>query len=91
MLSKAVKLTLAAGLLATSAVTWAAPVNVNTANPQEISAALKGIGPAKAEAISVYCKANSCSKPEDLLNVKGIGEKTLEKIKADLVFDKEST
>lgn len=67
---------------------YASPVNVNTASPDEIAAALKGIGPAKAEAISSYCKQASCTKPEDLLAVKGIGEKTLEKIKSDLRFEK---
>ena len=69
-----------------SASVLASPVNVNTASVEEISAALTGIGPAKAAAISNLCKATPCTKPEDLLQVKGIGEKTLEKIKMDLVF-----
>jgi len=64
----------------------ASPVNVNKAEPSEIAIALKGVGPSKAQSISDYCKENKCAKPEDLLNVKGIGEKTLEKIKADLRF-----
>jgi len=64
----------------------AAPVNVNKAEPSEIAIALKGVGPSKAQAISDYCKKIKCTKPEDLLKVKGIGEKTLEKIKADLRF-----
>jgi competence protein ComEA len=64
----------------------AAPVNVNTATPEEISSSLKGIGPAKAKAISEHCKIAKCSKPEDLLSVKGIGEKTLMKISEDLQF-----
>ncbi|MBD3755952.1 MAG: helix-hairpin-helix domain-containing protein [Gammaproteobacteria bacterium] len=89
MLSKTIKLAL--GFWALSGVAMAAPVNVNTATSQEISAALSGIGPAKAEAISQYCKVNTCTKPEDLLKVKGIGEKTLEKIKADLRFDQDKT
>ncbi len=73
-------------LLSFSVSVLASPVNVNTASPDEISSALKGIGPAKAGAISKFCQATPCSKPEDLLHVKGIGEKTLEKIKVDLVF-----
>ncbi|MCF6298325.1 MAG: helix-hairpin-helix domain-containing protein [Thiomicrorhabdus sp.] len=64
----------------------AAPVNVNKASIDEISAALAGIGPAKAAAISKYCKKVKCKKPEDLLMVKGIGEKTLKKISKDLRF-----
>ncbi len=73
-------------LLSASSVVLASPVNVNTASADEIAAALTGIGPAKAMAISELCQAKPCSKPEDLLQVKGIGEKTLEKIKMDLVF-----
>jgi len=64
----------------------ASPVNVNSASVDEISSALSGIGPAKAMAISEHCKKMNCSKPEDLLEVKGIGEKTLAKISADLRF-----
>lgn len=75
---------MAAMLLSLSVM--ASPVNVNSASQEEI-AALSGIGPVKAMAISEYCKQNKCAKPEDLLNVKGIGEKTLEKIKDDLRFE----
>ena len=64
----------------------ASPVNVNKASVEEISSALSGIGPAKAMAISEHCKKLTCSKPGDLLAVKGIGEKTLAKISADLRF-----
>jgi competence protein ComEA len=64
----------------------ASPVNVNKASVEEISSALTGIGPAKALAISEHCKMAKCNKPEDLLSVKGIGEKTLAKISADLRF-----
>ena len=64
----------------------ASPVNVNKASVEEISSALSGIGPAKAKAVSEHCKKMTCSKPDDLLAVKGIGEKTLAKISADLRF-----
>ncbi len=73
-------------LLSFSASVLSSPINVNTASPEEISSALKGIGPSKAVAIAKLCQATPCTKPEDLLQVKGIGEKTLEKIKMDLVF-----
>ena len=66
----------------------AAPVNVNTATPEEIAEALTGIGPSKAIAISKHCRATKCKSPEDLLAVKGIGEKTLKKIAKDLRFKK---
>lgn len=64
----------------------ASPVNVNTASSEEIAIALSGVGPSKAQAISSYCRETKCTKAEDLLNVKGIGEKTLDKIRADLRF-----
>lgn len=67
----------------------ASPVNVNAATVEQIADSLKGIGPAKAEAISEHCKKVTCSKPEDLLEVKGIGEKTLAKITMDLRFEDE--
>ena len=74
-------------LFSFSASVLASPVNVNTASVEEISASLSGIGPAKAAAISALCQETPCTKPEDLLQVKGIGEKTLDKIKMDLVFN----
>ena len=56
------------------------PVNVNTADAEEIADGLKGIGQSKAEAIVEYRKNNGPFKSqEDLLNVRGFGEKTLEK------------
>ena len=64
----------------------ASPINVNKASVEEIASSLSGIGPAKAMAISEHCKKMKCTKAEDLLEVKGIGEKTLAKISADLRF-----
>ena len=69
-----------------SFVVSASPVNVNKASVEEISSSLSGIGPAKAMAISEHCKKTKCTKADDLLAVKGIGEKTLAKISADLRF-----
>jgi len=67
---------------------YAAPVNVNSADVKTIADALSGIGPSKAEAIVEYREKHGPFKtPEDLLEVPGIGEKTLERIKADLVFE----
>jgi len=74
------------GFLVLSFSLYAAPVNVNTASVEEISSTLSGVGPAKALAISEHCKKVGCTKPEDLLQVKGIGQKTLEKIADDLTF-----
>lgn len=67
---------------------FAAPVNVNTADAKAISDALSGIGPKKAEAIVKYRAEKGLFKTvDDLLNVPGIGEKTIEKNKSDILFD----
>lgn len=69
----------------------AAPVNVNSADAKTIADALTGIGLKKAEAIVKYREEHGLFKtPEDLLDISGIGEKTLEKIKPDLLFDAQS-
>ncbi|TKB11723.1 helix-hairpin-helix domain-containing protein [Desulforhopalus sp. IMCC35007] len=61
-------------------------VNVNTAD-EEMLTQLPGVGPATASAIVKYRKANGNFKSaNDLLNVKGIGEKTLAKMKPFLNF-----
>lgn len=59
------------------------PVNVNKANAEEIAKGLDGIGPKKAQAIVEYRQKQGPFKTaEDLLKIKGIGQKTLDKNKA---------
>jgi len=66
-------------LLATSAYA-ADKVNINTADAAAIDAVLVNVGPAKAQAIVDYRKANGAFKSaEELAMVKGIGLKTVEK------------
>jgi len=66
-------------LLASSA--WAADrVDINTADAATLEQVLIGVGPAKAQAIVDYRKANGPFKSaEELAMVKGIGLKTVER------------
>jgi len=58
-------------------------VDINTANKSELMS-LKGVGEKKAEAILVYRKSNCFKTVDSLTGVKGIGEKFIEKNRADL-------
>ena len=63
-----------------SVAAFAAPVNINTATAEEIAEAMVGVGASKAEAIVTFRKENGPFKSiDDLVLVKGIGEKTVEK------------
>lgn len=78
------------GLLALAASALAA-VNINTATPQELEA-LPGIGPSKAKAIVDYRAKNGPFKtPEDIKKVAGIGDKTFEQMKKDIVVTGKSS
>ncbi len=58
-----------------------AAINLNTADKAALES-LNGVGPAKAEAIIKYRDEHGSFKSvDDLLNVKGVGPKMLEKIK----------
>ena len=62
-----------------SLVAQATPVDINTADAETLAAALSGIGPSKAEAIVAYRDENGpFGAAEDLVLIKGIGDRTLE-------------
>lgn len=65
----------------------AAPVNINSADAKTISESLSGIGQKKAEAIVKYrTEVGPFKTAEELANVSGIGEKTVQKNKNDILL-----
>ena len=80
-------------LIALVAVTaaFAGPVNVNTADAKTLSEELAGIGLARAQAIVEYRKANGPFRSvDDLLNVKGVGQRTLEVNRTNILLSSAS-
>lgn len=72
-----------------SAFVLASPININTADAQAISKNIKGVGLKKAQAIVAYRSKNGkFNKIEDLMKVKGIGTKLLEKNTGSIIVEK---
>ena len=66
----------------------AATVNINVADAATLAAALNGVGLARAEEIVRYREAyGPFSTVEELAEVKGIGESTLEKNRTVITLD----
>ena len=75
-------------ILIAPVIAAAGPVDVNTADAETISAELKGIGITKAIAIVEYRKANGPFRsPDDLVEVKGIGTRTVELNREFILLD----
>ena len=65
----------------------AEPVNINAADAADIAENLKGIGSKKADAIVKFRDTNGEFKAiEELEQVKGIGSKTIEKNRDDILL-----
>ena len=63
-----------------SALLYASPVDINTADAITLSKNIKGVGIKKAQAIIDYREKNGkFNKIEDLIKVRGIGTKLLQK------------
>jgi competence protein ComEA len=74
-------------LVAQPAAAEEGPVNLNTASAAEL-ATLKGIGPAKAQAIVEHRDKNGAFKSvDDLKLVHGIGDKMLEQLRPQVTVD----
>ena len=78
---KSLKSTITAiALLACGAVFATEPVNINTADAQTLAEAINGVGLKRAEAIVDYRNQNGPFKSvNELVQVRGVGEKSLEK------------
>jgi competence protein ComEA len=73
------------------AVSAAEPVNINAATAEEIAAAIKGIGPKKAEAIVTYRQQHGPFQAvDDLKKVPGVGDKIVESNRANLTVGEKS-
>lgn len=67
---------------------FAVPVNVNKADTALIADSLPGIGIKTAEKIVQYRDENGAFKQvDDLLLIKGIGDKKLNKIRSDIKLE----
>jgi competence protein ComEA len=74
--------------LASPMAAVADPVNINTADAATISAELQGVGMSKAQAIVEYRKNHGPFKSfDDLTLVKGIGARTVEINRANILFE----
>lgn len=66
----------------------AAPVNINTADAETLSAGIVGVGAARAEAIIQYREQNGpFGSVDELTKVSGIGAKTVENNRENLTID----
>ena len=84
---KAITTLAAIAALTFSSFTFASPVNINSADVEQIAEALTGVGTVKAQAIVDYRASNGLfSNPEQIIMVRGIGDSTFEKNKVDILI-----
>ena len=74
-------------ILLFSSSAFAEKININTANAEQIATAMSGVGNSKAKAIVEYRESHGKFKSiGSLENVDGIGEKTIEKNKDNIML-----
>jgi len=79
---------LALSLAFISPLSLAAPVDINTASAEQISEALNGVGPAKAQAIVAYREQQGpFTSVDQLTEVKGIGTVTVDKNRDQILIE----
>ena len=67
---------------------WAGPVDINTADASTLAKELKGVGPARAQAIVTYRTQNGPFKSaDDLSLVKSIPQKVVEQNRENIRVD----
>ena len=77
---KMMKLILVCCMLMFSAMAYAGKVNINSADAKTLAQELTGVGEKKAALIVEYREKNGAYKSaDDLVKVKGISSKTIEK------------
>ncbi len=74
---------------AVSAVVHAAPVDINTADAKALASAMTGVGQKRAQMIVDYrVKYGPFKSVDELTKVKGVGNATIDKNRANLVVGK---
>ncbi len=89
---KPLKIILFTLLLCLCGAGFAREVDINSSDAETIAASLKGIGMKKARAIVAYRESNGpFTSVEELVQVRGIGAKTVARIRDDVVIGKKAT
>lgn len=84
-------LVFACAMLAVTSISFAGPVNINTADADTLAAELMGIGPALAAAIVSDRQSNGrFPTPESLTRVRGIGSHIIEINRDNILVDDSS-
>jgi competence ComEA-like helix-hairpin-helix protein len=61
-------------------------ININAAS-EEVLTELDGVGPTLAERIVAYREKNPFDSPQEIMEVKGIGQKTFADIKTEITVE----